>query len=110
MATFFQLSRYAVIVSAVYASAEVHSSAQAGGQRQSNAMNDVWRMGKRNLTMSLSGRPKAPKQRRGRTLSSGARGAKAEAHHGPLQRLLDFECLLLLNIDIAHLELKTCAA
>jgi hypothetical protein len=45
----------------------------------------------------------------GRTISSRARGDTTELH-GPLQRLLDFECLLLLNIDIADLELKTCAA
>ena len=32
--------------------------------------------------------PKRPDRRRGRTLSPGARGAKHEAPHGPLQRLL----------------------
>jgi len=40
------------------------------------------------LTVKLSGRPGAPDQRRGRTLSSGARGAKPLTPHGPLQRLL----------------------
>jgi hypothetical protein len=41
------------------------------------------------LTVKLSGRTMAPDQRRGRTLSPGARGAKPQALHGPLQRLLD---------------------
>ena len=41
------------------------------------------------LTVKLRGRPEAPDKRRGRTLSSGARGAKQTTHHGPLQRLLD---------------------
>src|SRR5204863_464625 len=35
--------------------------------------------------------------RRGRTISSSARGAKQTTHHGPLQRLLDFECLLRMR-------------
>jgi hypothetical protein len=33
--------------------------------------------------------PERPEGRRGRTLSSRARGAKQEARHGPLQRLLE---------------------
>ena len=41
------------------------------------------------LTVKLSGRPEAPIKRRGRTLSSRARGAKQTTHHAPLQRLLD---------------------
>jgi hypothetical protein len=41
------------------------------------------------LTISLRGRATTPARRRGRTVSSRARGAKQEAHHGPLQRLLD---------------------
>ena len=41
------------------------------------------------LTVKLRGRTEAPARRRGRTLSPGARGAKQEASHGPLQRLLD---------------------
>jgi len=44
---------------------------------------------KRLLTVKVGGRPEAPPKRRGRTLSPGARGAKPQAHHGPLQRLLD---------------------
>src|ERR1700704_6545807 len=41
------------------------------------------------LTGKLSGRPMQPDQRRGRTLSSSARGAQPLTHHGPLQRLLE---------------------
>jgi hypothetical protein len=41
------------------------------------------------LTVKLRGRTTTPAGRRGRTLSSSARGAKQEAHHGPLQRLLE---------------------
>jgi len=40
------------------------------------------------LTVKLRGRPEAPLKRRGRTLSSRARG-DTTAPHGPLQRLLD---------------------
>src|SRR5205814_237084 len=40
-------------------------------------------------TVKLSGRPMPPDQRRGRILSSGARGVQPPAPHGPLQRLLD---------------------
>ena len=43
----------------------------------------------RPLTVKLRGRAEAPAGRRGRTLSSSARGAKHTGHHGPLQRLLD---------------------
>jgi len=39
--------------------------------------------------VKLRGRTTTPDRRRGRTLSPGARGAKQEASHGPLQRLLD---------------------
>ena len=42
------------------------------------------------LTVKLSGRTLPPDQRCGRTISSGARGAKPPARHGPLQRLLAF--------------------
>jgi len=38
--------------------------------------------------VKLRGRPEAPPKRRGRTLSSRARGAAPPAVHGPLQRLL----------------------
>src|SRR5438105_8845038 len=43
----------------------------------------------RHLTVKLSGRAEAPDGRRGRTLSSSARGAEPQAHYGPLQRLLE---------------------
>src|SRR5947208_1928631 len=42
----------------------------------------------RALTVKLRGRPTTPDERRGRTLSSRARGAKQTTPHGPLQRLL----------------------
>src|SRR5882762_5312512 len=41
------------------------------------------------LTVKLRGRTTTPDERRGRTLSPGARGAKPQAPHGPLQRLLE---------------------
>src|SRR5207244_10441027 len=41
------------------------------------------------LTVKLRGRATTPDERRGRTLSSRARGAKPLTHHGPLQRLLE---------------------
>src|SRR5437588_6140266 len=41
------------------------------------------------LTVKLRGRAPEPDQRRGRTISSSARGARPQAHHGPLQRLLE---------------------
>src|SRR5882762_3799112 len=47
------------------------------------------RMNKCGLTVKLRGRQEAPDKRRGRTLSSGARGAQPLTHHGPLQRLLE---------------------
>jgi hypothetical protein len=40
------------------------------------------------LTVKLRGRAEASARRRGRTISSGARGAERRTHHGPLQRLL----------------------
>ena len=40
------------------------------------------------LTVKLRGRTQAPDWRRGRILSSGARGAEPPTRHGPLQRLL----------------------
>src|SRR5207253_2326846 len=42
----------------------------------------------RPLTVKLRGRTTTPDERRGRTLSPGARGAKPTTPHGPLQRLL----------------------
>src|SRR5467141_1559239 len=47
------------------------------------------RMDKCGLTVKLRGRTTTPDKRRGRTLSSRARGAKPLTHHGPLQRLLE---------------------
>src|SRR5580658_6535348 len=44
---------------------------------------------RRRLTVKLRGRGLTSASRRGRTLSSGARGAEPQAHHGPLQRLLE---------------------
>src|SRR6059058_5699619 len=41
------------------------------------------------LTVKLDGRAEAPDSRRGRTLSSSARGAQPPAHHGPFQRWLE---------------------
>src|SRR5437763_15713150 len=43
----------------------------------------------RPLTVKLSGRATGPDRRRGRTLSSRARGAQPLTLHGPLQRLLE---------------------
>jgi hypothetical protein len=43
---------------------------------------------KSNLPVKLRGRPEAPIERRGCTLSSRTRGDTADSH-GPLQRLLD---------------------
>src|SRR5207244_1839777 len=40
------------------------------------------------LTVKLNGRAEAPDWRRGRTISSCARGAQPPTHHGPFQRLL----------------------
>src|SRR5207253_2908462 len=41
------------------------------------------------LTVKLNGRAEAPDWRRGRTISSSARGAQPPAHHGPFQRWLE---------------------
>ncbi len=38
---------------------------------------------------ALQAYPMRPSGRRGRTISSSARGAKPLAHHGPLERLLE---------------------
>src|SRR5437016_14340758 len=50
---------------------------------------------KKRLTVKLRGRPEAPTKRRGRTLSSRARGADPLDVHGPLQRLLGADILLV---------------
>jgi len=41
------------------------------------------------ISTGSRGAPVRPIRRRGRTLSSRARGARPQSHHGPLQRLLD---------------------
>jgi hypothetical protein len=51
------------------------------------------------LTFSLSGRGTTCQQRRGRTLTSGARGAGAPTRHAPLQRLLG----IILSGVLGHL-------
>jgi len=51
------------------------------------AVSVVWIVHKCCLTVKLRGRPEAPTKRRGRILSSRARGADKLAAHGPLQRL-----------------------
>ena len=52
---------------------------------------------KKRLTVKLRGRPEAPTKRRGRTLSSRARGADPLDVHGPLQRLLGADILVDLS-------------
>jgi hypothetical protein len=52
--------------------------------RQTSRRGQGWR-----LTVKLRGRATAPAKHRGRTLSTGARGAKPLTPHGPLQRLLE---------------------
>ena len=60
---------------------------------------------RRRLTVKLRGRAITPAGRRGRTLSSRARGAKQITPHGPLQRLLDGSCGTdLLRSAFARLE------
>src|SRR5207237_9754057 len=53
----------------------------------------------RSLTVKLRGRTTTPDERRGRTLSPGARGAEPPTPHGPLQRLLDSMLQLLLELS-----------
>jgi len=56
----------------------------------------------RPLTVKLRGRTSTPDQRGGRTISSGARGAKPQARHGPLQRLLGISQLPSGRVDISY--------
>ena len=51
----------------------------------------------RRLTVKLNGRAEAPDRRRGRTLSSSARGAQPPTHHGPFERLLE-DALIQLTV------------
>ena len=60
----------------------------AGGKRNDEGELNWMRHVRRRLTVKLRGRAEAPDARRGRTLSPRARGAKPQALHGPLQRLL----------------------
>jgi hypothetical protein len=65
----------------------------------------------RHLTVKLRGRPEAPPKRRGRILSSRARGAQAPTVHGPLQRLLDgFKAPLMPNTRYPLQRIKHIAA
>jgi hypothetical protein len=50
---------------------------------------NVLRWPLRPLTVKLRGRTTTSDKRRGRTLSPSARGAEPQAHHGPLERLLE---------------------
>src|SRR5258708_7809852 len=59
----------------------------------------IARINIRLLTVKLRGRTTTPDKRRGRTLSSRARGAKPQALHGPLERLLDGILLVLRDFD-----------
>src|SRR5205814_1869358 len=56
-----------------------------------------WLMADCGLTVELRGRPEAPTKRRGRTLSSRARGADPLDVHGPLQRSLGADILVDLS-------------
>ncbi len=60
----------------------------AGGKRNDEGELNWMRHVRRRLTVKLRGRTTTPDERRGRTLSPSARGAKQTTHHGPLQRLL----------------------
>src|SRR5207253_7962889 len=57
------------------------------------------------LTVKLNGRAEAPDWRRGRTISSSARGAQPPAHHGPFQRWLE-DALNKPTVRARHLQRK----
>src|SRR5207302_9240894 len=57
------------------------------------------------LTVKLNGRAEAPDWRRGRTISSSARGAQPPAHHGPFQRWLE-DALNKSTVRARHLQRK----
>src|SRR5205823_2319091 len=59
----------------------------------------------RPLTVKLNGRAEAPDWRRGRTISSSARGAQPPAHHGPFQRWLE-DALNKSTVRARHLQRK----
>jgi hypothetical protein len=52
--------------------------------------------------VKLRGRPEAPIKRRGRILSSSARGADIQAVHGPLQRLLDGDGSIIVALNSGY--------
>jgi len=56
--------------------------------------------------VKLRGRTTTPDGRRGRTLSSRARGAKHTTPHGPLQRLLGGSGITNLNNGTSRAELS----
>ena len=56
--------------------------------------------------MKLRGRPEAPTKRRGRTLSSRARGAYPPTVHGPLQRLLDVISAAAKQTSTSRIEIR----
>jgi len=60
---------------------------------------------RRRLTVKLNGRAEAPDWRRGRTISSSARGAQPPAHHGPFQRWLE-DALNKSTVRARHLQRK----
>src|SRR5205807_8008027 len=59
------------------------------------------------LTVKLNGRAEAPDGRRGRTLSSSARGAQPPALHGPFQRLLE-DALIQPTVRARFPQRKPC--
>jgi hypothetical protein len=61
--------------------AESNEAASPNSSRRLHPLSDL-------LTVKLRGRTEASARRRGRTISSSARGAKQITPHGPLQRLL----------------------
>jgi hypothetical protein len=60
----------------------------------------------RPLTVKLNGRAEAPDWRRGRTISSRARGAQPPAHHGPFQRWLE-DALIETTVRARNLQRKS---
>jgi hypothetical protein len=75
------------ILTAVVRVAVQPARAQAARERRRGELSYPYSV-KSNLTVKLRGRPEVPIKRRGRILSSSARGATPQAVHGPLQRLL----------------------
>src|SRR6266446_4292753 len=61
---------------------------RAAGDAENQQSQNAPQTRHRRLTVKLRGRATTPARRRGRTLSSSARGAKQTRRHGTLQRLL----------------------